>query len=94
MEKSAKQPKEASAPNKAVEPGARSQGVIPKEAASPPELGGAVAFAPARVGGKGPGMKSLPTELGAVCHLKGTFCCWKGAASCASLTPPVAGMTV
>lgn len=40
----------------------------------PPELGGAVAFTPAAGEGKGPGMKSLPKELGAVCHLKGTFC--------------------
>lgn len=60
----------------------------------PPELGGAVAFAPAAGGGKGPGRKSLPTEPGAVCHLKGTFWCWKGPAGCASLALARASVTV
>lgn len=55
--------------------------------------GGAVAFTPTRGGGKGPGTKSLPTELGAVCHLKGTFCCGRGAAGCALLPLAGAGVT-
>lgn len=53
-----------------------------------------MAFAPAAGGGKGPGRKSLPTEPGAVCHLKGTFWCWKGPAGCASLALARASVTV
>lgn len=53
-----------------------------------------MAFNPAGGGGKGPGTKSLPMELGAVCHLKGTFCCGRGAAGCALLPLAGAGVTV
>lgn len=53
-----------------------------------------MAFNPAGGGGKGPGTKSLPMELGAVCHLKGTFRCGRGAAGCALLPLAGAGVTV
>lgn len=45
----------------------------------PLELGGSCGIHPY----KGPGMKSLPTELRAVYHLKGTFCCRGVPAGCA-----------
>lgn len=48
-------------------------------------VGGAVGFTPVGGEGKGSGTKSLPTEPGAVRQLKGTLCCGRGRAGCASL---------
>lgn len=64
-------PVQSCAPNTAAEPGAPLlAGKESFQRKEPPELGGAGAFTPAGGGGQGPSMKSLPRELGDVCHLK------------------------